>query len=171
MITTKLLMWVCAGLLGALIVTGGFAGCEHVNANAARAQRDAAEAARDTAVDANTSNQVTIEAQDRALDKWMKLGSSPEEVARLVTKTLTAANAAVTEATAVLKAKETERANPECAAVLGANLERACPAIARGLRHAGGHEDSPGRDPGAGREATPGRDHGGLRATVSVPGD
>jgi hypothetical protein len=171
MITTKLLIWVCGGLLAALLVTGGFAGCEHHDANAARAERDAANDGRDTAVDANKSNLSTIDAQNKALNEWMKLGESPAAVARLVAQAMTSAKALATEANAVLAAKEKERANPECAAVLSASLERACPAVARGLRqYASRHEDDPGRDPGAGREASPDGAHGGLRAALPVPG-
>lgn len=170
MITTKLLAWVCGGLLAALLITGGFAGCEHHDASAARAERDAANAARDTAVDANKSNGVTIAAQDAALNKWMKLGASPEEVAKAMgdaARAIKASNKYLADMTAAM---EKDRANPDCGALLGASVQRACPAIARGLRDgASGHQDGARRDPGSGGEATPDAAHGGLRAEVSIP--
>lgn len=170
MITTKLLIWVCAGLLGALMITGGFAGCEHHNAVAARAERDAAEAQRDTAIDANKSNMTTIEAQGAALNKWMSLGASPDEVAKLMASAARAIKEANQKLDEMLSAKEKDRANPECGALLGASLQRACPTIARGLRNAAdGHEDGARRDPGSGGEAAAGTADGGLRAAISVP--
>jgi hypothetical protein len=165
-------LYAYAGIAIAFAATLTFAGCEHSNAESARAARDVAKAALETAVDANASNQVTIEAQGRALDQWMKLGDSPETVRALLVAAAKTIDESTKALAAFLAAKEKDRANPECGALLGANLERACPGIARGLRSAaGGHENGPRRDPGAGAEAAPERDHRGLRAAVPVPGE
>jgi phage repressor protein C with HTH and peptisase S24 domain len=171
LITTKLLAYVCGGLLIALAVTGGFAGCEHSNANAARAERDAANAALDTAVDANKSNQATIATQKAALDEWASLGLSPAEILQA----LKSVGDALKEAGRTLDAwqaeKEKERANPDCGAWLRASFQRACPGLARGLRNAAsGHADGDGQGAGAGGEAAAGPAHDGLRPALPVPG-
>jgi hypothetical protein len=171
-ITTKLLAWVCVALFGALLITGGFAGCEHQAANAARAERDATRASLETAVDANGSLKATIDTQNAALDEWAKLGLSPSEILKALTSAALALKDADRKLDELQAAKEIDRANPDCDSWLRASFQRACPGLARGLRDtAGGHKDGNRPGPGAGGEAAPARAHGGLRAAVSVPGE
>jgi len=169
-ITTKLLLWVCAGLVAALVVTGSFAGCEHHNAKVARAERAAAESQRDTAIDANKSNVTTIEAQQKALEQWKALGITPGEAKAAVL--LAVENHAKAEqlAAELKNAKEHDRANPDCNAILSADIERACPLVVLGLRDvARGDKNGAGGSAGPRRETAPRRAPGGLRAEVSVP--
>lgn len=153
-VTTKLLMWVCAVLAAALLITGTLAGCEHHNAGAARAERDAARSQRDTALDANVSNVETIATQRRALNEWRSLQVTPEEAALSIAAHQALVNKVLELAGELNQAKEKDSARPECEALLDADFERACPATARGLRNLeGGHQDGDGRGASAGGEA------------------
>jgi hypothetical protein len=159
-LTTKVLMWVCAALAAALLITGTFAGCEHSNAKSARAERDAAELARDTAVDANDSNQVTIATQRRALEEWRALQVTPEEAALAVAAHQALVDKVLEQAAELERAKESDSARPDCEALLDADFERVCPATARGLRkYESRHQDRDGGSAGAGREAAAEQSH------------
>lgn len=131
-----------------------FAGCEHRRADANEAIAAAAESARDTAIDANKSNTATIDAQNKALDKWMALGSSPEEVAGLVAQ----AKGFVDQLAGVIvenaKLKEKDRANPECDKLLHVDFQRVCPNRARVLRqYEGRYKNDHSGSSGPGGEA------------------
>lgn len=140
-ITTKLLMWICAGLAAALLVAGGVASCEHHNANEARADRDAMESERDSVraqrdgvVKANQTQQNVIASQAAALTKWAAIGVSPEEV-----KEVLAAEAAKRSELEQFVAdnqnrKEKDDAKPECEKLRRTDFQRVCPERADILR-------------------------------------
>jgi len=155
-ITTKLLLWVCAGLVAALVVTGSFAGCEHHNAQAARADRDAMKSQRDTArrdraevIKANESQQETIDAQSKALDEWLKIGVTPEEVEDLVAG-VRAKKAELEQLVAEnQKRKEMDNANPDCDRLRQVDFESVCrnrARVLRGYEHRLSGQTGPGPD-------------------------
>lgn len=169
--------YLIGGVAAVIVALGSFGGCQYVRAEAAvakaqkeTAKREGAEAARDKAIEANTSQQVTIEAQSAALDKWAKIGTSPDQVAALVQDLKRFSDQLAARAAANDKLKENDLAKPDCAALLAVSVQRACPGIAAGLRnYAGGHQNNPGRDPGAGAAPAPGKPDGRLSTAVSVP--
>lgn len=133
--------YLVGGVAAAFLAVASFGGCQYVRAEkavsdreTAQASRDAAITARDAAIAANVSNVLTIKAQGAALDKWVSLGASPEEIADLVRRAgeklkefekLWASNQ---------KLKEKDRANPECEALRNIDFARVCPNRARVLR-------------------------------------
>lgn len=170
LLTTRVLMWGCAGLLGALLVVGSFAGCEHHNAKAARAERDQARGQLAETRVANVSNQQVIASQNKALDQWAAIAISPQDVMDLVHNLTEAKKEADATIKLLRSAKEADNALPECVALLRLSLRDRCPSIAAGLlklQAAGEHRA--GGDPGAGPEAATVRSDGGLRAEVSIP--
>ncbi len=151
--------YVLGAVVLAFVSLGGFASCEYQRAESNEVRAAAAEAARDTAIDANKSNQKTIDAQGKALDQWMQLGASPEEVAGLVAKANTFAGQLADAMTENAKMKEKDRANPECEKLLRVDFQRVCPNRARILRKYEGsyqndHSESPGAGGGAGARDT-----------------
>lgn len=131
----------------ALVIAGlaTFAGCEHHNANAARADRKAMESERDTArvdrdrtVKANGTLLSTITSQDKALNAWAELGESPAEVRALIAK-IAASRAELEQRSAANeKRRRLDDANPDCEKLRRVDFQRACPNRAGVLR---GHED------------------------------
>jgi hypothetical protein len=157
---SKVRLCVYAGIAIAFASVLTFAGCEHSNAEAARAERDSAEIARDTAVDANAGNLVTIETQRRALEEWRALRVTPEEAALAIAAHHALVDKVLEQAAELEKAKESDRARPDCEALLDADFERVCPATARGLRkYESRDQDRDGRGSGAGGEAAADRAH------------
>ena len=140
-ITTKVLAWACAGLLAALLVTGTFAGCEHRNANEARAERDSmkdernsARDDRDAVVKINGQKQETIERQDAALSAWATLGVTPEDVRQMI-EDATRRRAELERLIAEGQSeREKDNANPDCEKLRQVDFERVCPHRARVLR-------------------------------------
>lgn len=132
-ITTKLLMWVCAGLAAAALVAGGVASCEHHNANEARADRDAMESQRDSAratrdgvVKANKTQQTVIASQAKALTQWASIGVSPEEV-RAVLAAAAAKQRELEDLVAInAKRKEKDDAKPECEKLRRTDFQLVC---------------------------------------------
>jgi hypothetical protein len=154
--TAKILAWICAGLLAALLLTGAFAGCEHRNAKQARAARDAVTAELSEATSANAEQLKTIETQSQALASWRSLGVTVDEAAAAVTSMNAYGETLKSIDEEFRKAKEKDRAIPDCAALLRVDLERVCPGIARSLRDsASGDQDGRRRSSRAGREAAP----------------
>jgi hypothetical protein len=169
---SQLQLGLVAGLILLLLVVSGFAGCERRRANAEHQQRVSVEMQLGAAVDANASNQVTIGAQQRALEEWRSLGVTPEEAAIAVASMGEVLGLVAKLREEIEKAKERDRAKPDCAALLGASIERMCPGVAAGLRRAqDGHENRDGGSARPGREAARGRAHEGLRTALPVPGD
>lgn len=120
-----------------------FAGCEHSNAKAARAERDAMEAARDYAVDANLGKDQVIEDLTTSRDRW-KLLATPSEEMEAAAARAGELEVELTRTRAKLDklAEEKDRANPDCLAVLEVDFERACPHVAERLRNrASGDQD------------------------------
>lgn len=169
-ITTKFLAYACGALLVSLVIAGGFAGCEHRNANEARAdresmksERNAARNDRDQVVKANQSQELTIEAQNKALNKWAELGVSPKDVKEL----MAAAIAKKLELERLIaeneKEKEKDNANPDCEKLRRVDFQRVCPHRAGVLRR---YENrvprSSGGSAGAGVRGAPGESPGSL---------
>jgi hypothetical protein len=157
-ITTKLLAYVCGALLVALVITGGFAGCEHHNAAAARADRDveiskrqAAETQRDEVVKVNSTQHETIGQLNAAVDQWVQKCAVSDDVNATLAD-LAKKNAKLDELlTKMTKLEVNDDGNVECEALQRTDYQRVCPGHARSLR---GYEDrlsrSPGRSEGAG---------------------
>jgi hypothetical protein len=169
---SQLQLGLVAGLALLLVIVGGVASCEHNRARAEHQQRLSVEMQLAAAIDANASNQVTIGAQQRALEEWRSLGVTPEEAAIAVASMSEIRGLVAKLREAIEKAKEVDRAKPDCAALLGASIERMCPGIAAGLRRAqDSHKDAAGGSARPSREAAPSRAHEGLRTALPVPGD
>lgn len=134
-------------LIFAALIT--FAGCEHSNASAARADRDAMESARDYARDAATSKDVVIGALTQSRDAWKKLATPSEAMDAAADRAeLLEQQLRHTQADLDRLAREKDHAKPECAALLATDFERVCPAIARRLRErAEGRADDGRRQP------------------------
>ena len=157
MIPLNAIPWRLVGLFATVLAflgLGTFAGCEHRNAKEARAERNATAGELVEAVTANTSQTETIDTLRRALGEWRSLGTTPDEALIAVESMRQINELIVALDQRIREAKELERAKPDCAAVLSADFERACPAIARGLRDAAGsHENGPSRNSDPGRSA------------------
>lgn len=169
---SQLQMGLVAGLALLLLIVGTFAGCESHRADAEQQQRIAVESQLATAVDANTSAIDTINIQKRALDVWRGLGVTPEEAAFAIAAMNDVQRLAGELKAQIDKAKEIDRAKPDCGALLGASVERMCPGIAVGLRRAQDRDENDlGGNSGPRREAAPGRAHEGLRTALPVSRD
>lgn len=163
-ITTKLLAYVCAGLFAALVITGGFAGCEHHNAAAARADRDveiskrqATETQRDEVVKVNGTQHETIGQLNATVDQWVQKCAVSDDVNATLAE-LAKKNAKLDELLRkMMKLEEKDDGNPECEKLQRADYQRACPGHAGSLR---GYENriprSPGGSEGAGVRGAPG---------------
>lgn len=156
-VTTKLLAWCCAGLLAALLVTGAFAGCEHRNANAARADRDAMKNERNTARDdrdrvvkSNETQQALIVDLNAALDRWAEIGLTPSEVRELSAEAGARQRALDELAAENAKLKGKDDGNPDCEKLRQVDFQRVCPNRARSLRR---YEDRLPRRTGRGEGA------------------
>lgn len=131
-----------------------FAGCAHRNANHARAERDVANQSKDLALTANESNLETIRIQDEALNKWVKLGVTPDEVRAMLSQAGAQAKELETLRMKFRALKESDRALPECVQLLGISLTQRCPDISAGLRDAADRgENRAGRNTGSGSES------------------
>lgn len=163
-ITTKLLAYICGGLLAALVITGGFAGCEHHNAAAARADRDAekskrqaAETQRDDVVKVNGTQHDLIGQLNATVDQWVQKCAVADDVNATLAE-LAKKNATLDELLKKMtKLEEKDDGNPECEKLLRTDLQHACPGHAGSLR---GYENriprSPGGSEGAGVRAPAG---------------
>lgn len=134
-------LYLYAGIVAAFIAVLAFASCEHHNAKVARTERAEALGQLADARSANESNQIVIDAQNKALDKWAEVGVSPQQVAEFIAAETEARKKAETTARLMKLAKESDRALPECVALLRASLSRTCPNIAAGLQKLAGSED------------------------------
>ena len=142
------MMWLLANwrLVSAVSVVVGllaFAGCEHRNAKAARAERNELRGQLADALNANASNQTVIDAQNKALDKWAEVGVSPQQVAEFIEAEVDARREAERKLKTMQIARTHDNALPECVALLRASLSRTCPSIAAGLQKLASGKDSP----------------------------
>lgn len=129
----------------AFLVVLGFAGCEHQRAKAAVSRVEALELAQKAAISANESAMATIDAQNKALQDWAKLGKSREEIEALIAAA-EARQAELDKLKAVnARLKELDNASPDCEKLRQVDFERVCPNRARVLRqYERRHQDSDG---------------------------
>lgn len=165
-------LYVWGAVALAFLALGTFAGCEHSNAKAARAERAQWQHAATTALEANETNQRTIERLRSALDLWQRLAKPAEEIhvkAAQADEYAAALRAAWNE---LDELKRRDRENQECDALLRVDFGKRCAGLGRELREraAGGQGNRAGRDPGPGPGAAPVEPHGRLRAALPLPG-
>lgn len=147
-------LYLIGGVVAAFIVVLSFASCEHHRAKVFRADRDKALSQLVDAQSANASNQLVIDSQNRALDKWSKIALSPEDVISLVDNLTKAKKEADERLRLYQIGKESDRALPDCVALLRISLRQRCPSIAAGLLDlATSGENRTGGNSGASPEA------------------
>lgn len=144
-------LYIYLGVAAAFLSVLTFAGCEHSNANSARAKEAIAKSGRDTALDANKANQETIALLKKAVKDWKAL-ATPDPAMQAA-----AARAAELEQennrlnAALAKRAEKDYAKPDCIKALDTDVESVCPGIAAGLRErASRYEKRSGGSAGAG---------------------
>lgn len=141
--------WKLVGIAAVVLIIGGLAWrCSYLGN-----KRDEAEKLVAALTSANTDNQAAIKTLRGALAEWRALGVTPEEAAVAVASMNEIQGLAAQLQQAIEKAKETDRAKPNCAAWLDTDFESACPGIARGLRDAAGGANRNRGGAGAGSEA------------------
>lgn len=144
--------YLAGGAAAIMLALASFGGCQYIRAEAAVSAkeravttREAAEADRDNAIEANASNLVTIAAQDKALNQWVNLGVTPEEVRAMLSAASTQARELENLRTKFRALKGKDRDLPDCVELLAISLTRRCPDIAAGVRDAAGrNQDGPG---------------------------
>lgn len=152
----RALPWIGGGLVLALAVTGGwgaYQASKREDAEAALlAARSELQRANDALRDTNTAN----DALSDAVDKWRALATPSEDVKAAAEAATAAANRIAARSAELRQDEETDRANPDCAALLAVDLARACPAIARGMRERAARgvprSDDRGASPGGGED-------------------
>jgi hypothetical protein len=150
--------YVLGGIAAVFLAMATFGGCEHIRAKAAIAGEVKAEHERDqarfntsVAVKANQAQAVTIDAQDKALNRWAEIGVTPDEVRAMLAAA--AAKARELEQLVALnaKVKEKDNANPDCERLRQTDFQRLCPNRAGVLRgyERGVGAGAAGQGPGA----------------------
>lgn len=131
---TGMRLYIYLGVAAAFLSVLTFAGCEHSNANSARADEKVALNGLATALDANKTNQNTINVQKGTIEQWKAL-ATPNKTMKDA-----AARAAELEQensrlnAALAKQAEKDYAKPDCVKLLETDFESVCPGIAAGLR-------------------------------------
>lgn len=156
-LTGRIAAYVAGGLLLAAITASGVAWWQWSRAAGLEVERDAARADAAEALAAATAKDFTIGELRTALDQWRALVVPADTINAAARRTETAAAAVEARARALNAREEADRARPDCAALLAADLAGACPAIAGGVRERAARRDARGPDPGAraGGEAAP----------------
>lgn len=155
---SRLRLGIYAGIAVAFAVVLSFAGCEHHNASAARADRAAMKTLlktrtdeRDKVVEANESQQATIDAQGKALSQWASIGVKPEDVKQMLTA-IAAKKVELDKLFAeIAKRKGKDDGNPDCAKLLQVDFQRVCPnraAVLRAYENRLSGQGGPGADAG-----------------------
>lgn len=141
------------GVAATFLAVLGFAGCEHNNANKARAERDKIKIVNSLLAEANVANVDTIEALKRANALWQKTCKREEEYTQLLDEK----KAADERITNLLKQnvalRNKDRELPQCVALLKISLSQRCPNIAAGVLKLAGSQDSASGSTGTGSEA------------------
>jgi hypothetical protein len=159
-----------AGVAVLFLCLATFAGCEHRRAGSETVKRLAVESQRDQVIADNATQLETIERQGKALDQWATIGVTPQDVINMLKASAKFADDLQQQLLANARARERDRAKPNCDALMRVDLAAVCPLTAGSLREYEGRYPNGDRgSKGAGVRATPGQPHGPMPAAPSLP--
>jgi hypothetical protein len=147
--------YLLGGVAATILALATFGGCQYQAKEKWQARAELAESGTQVAVDANTACTATVEAQDKALNQWVALAATPQELAALVGSLRDKAAQTEDLENEVNLFRRRDRVLPECLALLKNSLSQRCPNVAAGLRKlaAGGSQDGDGGSTHPSREA------------------
>jgi hypothetical protein len=128
-ITPRLALY--GGIVAAFVAMATFAGCEHHNAKAARADRADALGALAVALKANDTNQDTIGKLEAAIKHWRGTCTPETRIREAAEEAKTWRAKYEAEAR---RRREQRTESPSCTALMDTSFERVCAADARRLR-------------------------------------